>query len=210
MFYCDGLNSKELRFGDVIEGQHLYSLCLNDKSSINDFNLKVDRCQYNVILTPCCSIRDNNIVVSPLINVLTKFYLNPFFEEDLLRINKINKPFNYIPPNEWDKKSNEEKNEIMLREECYALTDLFIYDRNELFAPYKITKFNPATHQKEQIETNYYMIDFKNMYNIKLNTNNKLDNYLIKSKVLELSISARRDLNHKLKAFYRIAQEDYE
>ena len=74
MFYCEGLNSKELRFGDVIEGQYLYSLCLNDKSSINNFNLKVERCSYNVVLTPCCSIRDNNIIVSPLINILPKFY----------------------------------------------------------------------------------------------------------------------------------------
>ncbi len=208
MFYCKKFNPKELRFGDVIVGQHLYSLDLNDKSSVKDFKLKVNLHKYDVVLTPCCSIRDNNIIVTPLIPIQTKFFLNPFFEEDLLRINKINKPHNYIPPQEWERKSDEEKNEISAREECYTLTDLFIYDRNDLFDSYPLVKYNPQTNEKTKIYTNYYMIDFKNVYNIKLDTNNKSDNYLTKSKVLELSRETRIDLNHKLKAFYRIAEED--
>lgn len=207
MFYCEKLN-KELRFGDVIEGQYLYSLDLNDKSNLNDYKLRVFKYKYNVILTPCCSIRDKNIAISPLIPIKTSFFQNPFFEENLLRINEINPPHKYVPPNEWEKKSEEDKANILSQEPCYALTDLFIYDKNTIFEEYELTIYNPTTKEKVKKTTNYYMIDFKNMYNIKLTAANETDNYLQKAKVLELSITTRINLNHKIKAFYRIAQED--
>lgn len=208
MFYSKEL-SKDLRFGDVINGQYLYSLDLNDKSNINDFSIKVNKSQYNVILTPCCSIRDKNIVISPLINLKGSYFQNPFFKEDILRINKINPPKNYIPPYIWEKKSEGERNEILAQEACYTLTDFFIYEKNVLFDEYELTLYDHITHEKQKLSTNHYMIDFKNMYNVKITTSSDED-YLKKAKVLELSISSRIDLNHKIKAFYRIAQEDYD
>ena len=56
----------------------------------------------------------------------------------------------------------------------------------------------------------HYMIDFKNMYRISVENIKSPNNILLNSKILELSIEARKSLIEKLKAFYRLAAEDLE
>lgn len=52
------------------------------------------------------------------------------------------------------------------------------------------------------------MIDFRNTFNIKVENIQSPNNILLKSKIAELTKSSRISLNEKLKAFYRIADED--
>ena len=85
---------------------------------------------------------------------------------------------------------------------AYAFLDLFVYEKDNLFTPYYLNK-------QENIETNCYMIDFKNIYKVKCEKINSRNNAPIDSKCLQLSIQARKELRNKISYYYgRPPEED--
>ncbi|MEI8390043.1 MAG: hypothetical protein WCG23_09180 [bacterium] len=207
MFYNDTPDISKLRFGDIVKGNYLTSLFYSSKCNTDIFKLEVNIAEYNVILTPCCSIQTKedlgNIIITPLIQIKPSFYSNPYFAENMLNINKIISPQNQVPPEAWEKMPEEEKQKRLEEGSTYAFKEYFIYAPHDYYSKYYLD-----SRSGKIVDINYYMIDFRNAFNIKVEKIKSPENILLKSKVLELSIDSRKELNDKLQAFYRIPDED--
>jgi len=197
---------KSFRFGDVVNG--FLAATPNISNPIHhcdqlDFQIELLLPKFCVILSPCCSISDQVISLCPLIQVRNTFFNNPYFEEDLTRINRIIPPEKSIPPEAWEGFLSEQKAERMAKGYAYGFVELFAYEKNPLFPEYTI-------HRKGgRINTNYYMIDFRNTFRVNCSRIRKPNNVPIESKVLQLSIAARSDLRDKISFYYsRLPDED--
>lgn len=212
MFYVENeqVNYEKLRFGDIIKGNYLPSLFYTDKCNNSLFKMEVCNMPYNVVLTPCCSIqtKDNegNLIITPLIKLKAKFYSIPLIKDDLLMINRLitsKEKQQLIPVPQWNNMSEEAQAATLNEQPKYELIEYFIFDKNDLFENYSLD------HKSGKIEDiRYYMIDFRNTFNIKVENIKSPNNIILKSKIAELTKSSRISLNEKLKAFYRIAEED--
>lgn len=212
MFYVENekVNYEKLRFGDIITGNYLSSIFYTDKCNSSLFKMEVCVMPYNVVLTPCCSIqtkdKEGNLIITPLIKLKPKFYSIPLIKDDLLMINRLitsKEKQQLIPEQQWNKMSEEQQIAILNDEPKYELIEYFIFDKNDLFDKYSLD------HKNGKIENiQYYMIDFRNTFNIKVENIQSPNNIILKSKIAELTKNSRISLNKKLKAFYRIAEED--
>lgn len=206
MFYTDQIND-ELRFGDVLNWGILTAPYIEYNPSNHlekNFKLDVNFPEFSVVITPCCSIDDANICLTPLTKVMYSFYDNPYFSEDLTRINRKMKPENTVSPERWGRFPPEERQKRLEVEEQYGLLEFFIYKNKEPLHPYSLKRKG-----KEDIKTDYYMIDFRNVY--KLNSKNfkAPQGNLLSSKILELTPQTREELRRKISNYYlRIPDED--
>jgi len=199
-----------LRFGDVVRGYVLSNPTIKEpisplKSESHNYKIDIEMPTYSVVLTPCCSIGESTISLTPLIKVRSNFFKNPYFAEDLTRINRKMEPQQAHSPDEWEKFSPEEKQRYLAEGINYALLNLFIYEENEIFKKYLL----------RQQEIGGYMIDFKNIYTIKcamIKRPEKVkpeDAPIIESKVLQLSGQTRSELRDKIAYYYsKIPEED--
>lgn len=212
MFYVEKeqVNYEKLRFGDIIIGNYLSSILYTDKCNSLAFKMEVCVMPYNVILTPCCSIqtkdKEGNLIITPLIKVKPKFYSMPLIKDDLLMINRLitsEEKKQIIPEQQWNNMSEEEQMMLLNEEPKYELVEYFIFDKNDMFDKYSLDN----RHGKIE-DVQYYMVDFRNTFNVKVENIQSPNNILLKSKVAELTKRSRISLNEKLKAFYRIAEED--
>ena len=207
MFYeqkCDNA----LRFGDVIRGYVNINTTIKgpilDYKCLNEsYTLDIGLPQFCVVLSPCCSIGENIISLTPLIKVHKAFFYNPHFAEDLTIINRKMNPEQTLPPKAWETLLTEEKEKRLKEGFTYASVALFIYEKNDLFEPYL---FNI---EGEEIETKYYMIDFRNIYKINCNKIISPKKSPLESKCLQLSIQARSELRDKIAYYFaRVPEED--
>lgn len=193
-----------LRFGDVIEG---FVLSCSELSEINteaNYNINVELPQYCVVFDPCCSIGDKTISVNPLLRIRSSFFDNPYFYEDLTRINKEMEPIHTLPPHAWESMEEDVKQRKLSLGKGYAFHELFMYQGNDLFSEYEVHRKNA-----DNINTNYYMINFKNSYKIKCGKINSAKNSPLEIKRLQLSIKSREELRQKVAHFFaRVPQED--
>ena len=190
---------------------HEYEVLVElDECNNSLFKMEVCNMPYNVVLTPCCSIqtKDNegNLIITPLIKLKAKFYSIPLIKDDLLMINRLitsKEKQQLIPVPQWNNMSEEAQAATLNEQPKYELIEYFIFDKNDLFENYSLD------HKSGKIEDiRYYMIDFRNTFNIKVENIKSPNNIILKSKIAELTKSSRISLNEKLKAFYRIAEED--
>lgn len=94
MFY-EGTIDKALRFGDVLEGYVSVTPKINNPFfNKGDYNYHIDIAlpSFSVVLSPCCSIGEQKISLTPLIEIRKTFFSNPYFAQDLTRINRRMKP----------------------------------------------------------------------------------------------------------------------
>lgn len=211
MFYHYEL-SKNLRLGDVVKGYLFADVIINEPilaypSIGNNYKIEIEVPRYSAVLTPCCSIENSVICVAPLIKVLKDFFKNPYFAEDLTRINKALLPNQMMSEEDWRELSTERQVEILSSPRNYTLLEYFVYGENDLFEKYPL----------RGREISYYMIDFKNIQKIRCSrikraTDGKpCDELILQSKVLELSAEVRSDLREKIAHFYsRAPKEDTE
>ncbi|MDD4053060.1 MAG: hypothetical protein PHR28_14335 [candidate division Zixibacteria bacterium] len=202
MFYEDSIE-RTIRFGDIIKGLIIATPNIEGPDNYKQYNIGVEIPENCVILSPCCSIGDETVLISPLLQVRNSFFGNAFLAEDLTRINRKMTAEQAVPPQQWAKLTPEEKERRAQEGLTYAFVEVFVYDQNELFKKYTV-------HRRDgNITTASYMIDFRNIH--------KLDCAMIKSptdapieaKCLQLSIETRSQLREKLAAFYgRIPKED--
>jgi len=202
--------SPVLRFGDVVKGYVSTDLVITEPilsypSLGNNYKIEIEVPKYSVILTPCCSIGKSTICVAPFIKVLGDFLKNSYFTEDLTRINRPLLPNQLMSTEDWDKLTPERQEQIINAGEEYPLLQYFVYAEHDLFDKYLLRGH----------EISYYMIDFKNVQKIKCSKIQRpeprkpLDKAIIGSKILELSIEARRDLREKIAYFFsRVPDED--
>jgi hypothetical protein len=200
-------NDNVLRFGDVLKGYVFTAPNIVEPiSNVSNTGCKIeiDFPFFSVVITPCCSIGQKTISLTPLIEIRNTFFRNPHFSEDLTRINRKMEPQQGFPPKAWKKLSPEEKKR-RLEEGCtYVFLELFVYEKNDLFSKYSI-----HINKQENIETNYYMIDFKNTYKLNCEKINTPKDAPIASKCLQLSIQARKELRDKIAYYYGRTPKEY-
>jgi hypothetical protein len=207
MFYEEKVDNA-LRFGDVLRGYIAITPSIKgpilEASTLNEgYNIDVNLPIFSVVLSPCCSIGHDIISLTPLIKVRNAFFDNPYFREDLTRINRKMEPEQTVPPNIWEKFPSEEKQKRSEEGYGYTFLELFIYEKNNLLAKYTIHR------KQENIETNYYMIDFRNTYKLNCEKIKTPEDAPLESKCLQLSIQARSELRDKIAYYYaRIPKED--
>lgn len=202
MFYYGKLDNA-LRFGDILKGYVLVSSDIKDPKFINEYVINVNVPSFSVIISPCCSIGDKSISLTPLIKVRKTFFDNPYLSNDLTRINRKMKPEEAFPPHVWEGFPPEEKDKRLNEGEGYAFLDCFIYDKNEIFPEYTINR------REGNFNTNYYMIDFRNIYKINCDKIINATNSPLENKCLQLSIQTRDELRNKLSYYYwRPPKED--
>jgi len=222
MFYLDTIEQR-LRFGDVLEG-YLSTIPKIDEPFIEENNqpyqIDVTLPDFCVVMDPCCNIGGGSLSLTPLIKVWPHWWDNPYLAKDMTIINREMNPKHVMHPLQWNDLSLEEKLEMITAEPQHNRLNFFVYEENKLFPSYDIEREyryeekvdvannTPIFEQiKEDIElqTTYYMIDFKNIYHVKCKKISKpdkeLDTKVSKSKILQLSIKTRNELRDKM-AFY--------
>jgi len=206
MFYQDDLD-QALRFEDVVRGYILTNAIISTpvwNTQHENYAVSVSLPQFSVIITPCCSIEDRIIVLTPLIQVIPTFFNNPYLEEDLTRVNRIMSPEQSVQPSVWEQFSEEERQRRLAEGHTYAFINLFVYKRHDLLPEYTL-------HRKKDknIVTNSYMINFKNLYKVHCDKIISPTNSPLESKHLQLSVETREELRVKLTRYYsRVPQED--
>lgn len=193
-----------LRFGDVLGGFVLSSPDLERPNEREHFKLDVRLPQYVVVLSPCCSIGDKTITLCPMKQVMRNFFRNPFFAEDLTRINRIMDPQKAFAPDDWEKIKPEEQRRIIDRGIQYALTELFIYEPAPPLPVYEL-----KSKKWGGMGTGNYMIDFKDICRVGCSSVNGPKQAPVESRILQLTVQSRRDLRNKIGYYFnRTAPED--
>lgn len=205
MFYEKKIDNA-LRFGDVLEGYISVTPKISKpffNKQDHNYNIDVGLSAFSVVLSPCCSIGEKKISLTPLIGIRKSFFDNPYFAQDLTGINRRMKPENAFLPNKWKKMSEQKKTAALKEDFVYTLIELFIYEQNSLFSEYSIRK------EGKTVVTRYYMIDFRNIYKMNCDEIRSSTEAPIKSKCLQLSRQARAELRDKIVYYYaRVPQED--
>lgn len=206
MFYTKKPD-KALRFGDVLRGYpstvpRIEEPILTGNSA--KYKIDVDLPKFTIIMDPSCEIREQAICLTPLVRVKNRFFDNPYFAEDLTRINREMEPQQALSPRAWKELPIEEQLKREKEGRTYALLNLFIYEEHDHFPPYTLKR-----KDQEDLTTKHYMIDFRNTYKICCKEIISPEKSPLKSKVLQLSPETRAELTNKLLKYYeRIHLED--
>lgn len=205
MFYQAEDNvDRLLRLGDVVRGylspstkikQPFLSL---EASVYHNYEINIEVPQYSVVLTPCCSIGDTMVSLTPLIQLLGNFFKNEYFREDFTRINREMEPQQALAGDDWERLLPEKQQEALAKGRGYTMLHIFVYAPHDLFTMY----------EKRGQETNYYMIDFRNVQTLKCDLIKSRDKtkeeetQILKSRCLQLSDQVREELRNKLSYYY--------
>jgi hypothetical protein len=205
MFYAT-TKSRALRFGDVLRGFLSTTPVIKEPaltSSFKKYLIDVNLPEFSVVIDPCSQIGKQAISLTPLSRITSTFFDNPYLAEDLTRLNRIMLPEKSMPPHEWTKLSPEEKLERKTVGDTYAFVSRFIYDKHDSLPQYSLKKGT------SEIETGYYMIDFRNIHRLNCDAIISAEKAPLESKVLELSIETRRELRDKITSYYAyVPKED--
>ena len=197
-----------LRFGDVVQG-FVFATVRLDEPFLADtggtpylddsaYSVDISLPRFSVIMSPSCSIGDRMVSLAPLLKVKYRFFENEYYAEDLTNINRRMKPQQTLPRHVWDDElTRKDREEKMSQGNAYALVELFAYERHDLFPMYTLKE-----KKKADISTNYYMIDFRNIQYVNCGSVASAERSPLKSKVLQLSDDARRELWEKLINYY--------
>lgn len=196
-----------LRFGDVLEGFILSSTSVKspqDAKRKKQYHIEVRNPDYVVVLSPCCSIGDKTLALSPLVSVRSAFFDNPYLSEDLTRLNRRMAPEQSVPPHVWERMSEGDKaHRFQGKSRVYACYENFVYEKHDLLKTYTV-------HRRDRDkETNYYMLDFRKIYRIECDEVVDPKQAPLDTKILELSIPTRGELRDKVAWYFgRVPEED--
>ena len=208
MFYESSLDNA-LRFGDIVSGLVLSAACVDKPNAQfrKDYHIEVDHPQFAAILSPCCSIGDKTLTLSPLLQVIPKWLTNSYLTEDLTRINRPMKPDQSVSSSEWQRMSFEDKQRRfnLSKPESLAFAEYFVYDKHVLLPFYPVVSKTMGINT----EIGYYMIDFRRIYRLVCKQVESATSAPLEIKLLQLSIQARSELREKLSSYFaRPAPED--
>ena len=207
MFYQAEMDI-ELRFGDVIKGFVFTEPQVNEPmlgpESDAKYSIGITAPRFSVVLTPCCSIENKTILLTPLIGLRNTFFGNEYFAEDPTRLNRPVPPQKAVSQYVWENKLSEAERQRRLRERAiYAFDNLFVYKEHPLLPKYTVNT------RDGKFQTGYYMIDVANTY--KMNCDKIIRNQPAPANVkcLQLSVQTRQELRDKVAYYYgRIPEED--
>lgn len=210
MFYTANPSSA-LRFGDIVRGfvsatPNMMRPNISGVPEKSAFSLDVSHSPFSVILSPCCSIGNKVISLAPLIRIQPSFLSNPYFAEDLTRVNREMNPEQTLPQDTWDNLPDFERQKRLAAGRGYAVMDCFIFAAHDLLPLYEL-----KPKGGEVVSINDYMVDFRQIYQVKCDKVNTAIDAPIDAKYLELSVSTRKELREKIANYYiRTPQEDME
>jgi hypothetical protein len=201
MFYDFENPDPFLRLGDIIRGfQHIQPNFDKLEENPLSFSLKIEKVEFFVVLTPCCSIEESKITITPLKKIIPTYFTNSHLSKDFTIINRIMPSEYLVPPEHWEKLPNEKKNEIIGEGPSFSFKNFFIYSSNSLLPIYSIS------YKGSIYETGYYQIDFKDAYSLESKHIQREMNF---PKVLQLSKETRQELREKLSSYYyRVPEVD--
>lgn len=205
MFYSQEQDSA-LRFGDVISG-FVSSIPRMNEPAINhkhtDYQLELSMPEFCVVLSPCCSIGDSTITLVPLQDVINSFFKNPFFTEDLTRINRLVPPELSVNPEDWERFLEDDRQRRLKEGYAYVSVEYFVYAEHEILPRYKVKL------RGNEIETGCYMIDFRKSFRVSCPKVRNAKESPIEAKFLQLTVEVRQELRNKISKYYlRPPQED--
>lgn len=204
-FYQESID-QGFRFGDVIKGFVSATPSVSNppiNSDNTDYSIEIST-PYCAIISPCCSIKDKVISLSPLLHVNKTIFRNPYCKEDLTRINRTVPSEKSVPPIAFEKMPPEEKERILSKGPSYIFLNLFIYEQHDLFPEYPI-QLNGA----DDFNTRYYVIDFRNTFRVNCSKIQNPTNVPPGLKCLQLTIDTRNVLRDKITHYYgRLPEED--
>ena len=205
MFY-EAEPGPELRFGDVVRG----FVCSTPIVASPVLDGQPHEYQIDVsavptlfaVLTPCCNIGENCISLAPLERIPSSFFKNPFWAEDLTRVNTVMPPEKAVPPEKWEAKAEAEKAAELQKGAVYALLSYFVYACNPLLLEYEYSRKIPA-------KTGCYLIDFRKAFRVCCKKIQSAAMYPLEIKCLELTTVTRSQLRDKMSFYYgRTPAED--
>lgn len=209
MFYRNGLGN-ELRFGDVVKGFVLANTVLtkthwNTPKEAYDINVLIP--EFSIIMTPCCSIEDKTIAITPLLPVRISFFDNLHWADDLTKINRIMTPQQSVSTKVWSQFDGEAQQRRIAEGITYAHANFFIYDEHEILPKYLLSR--KRGNQTQEVTTGYYMVDFKNIVKVNCDKIVSPSDFPLECRLLELTVEARDELRVKLGWYYsRLPKED--
>ncbi|MHC4089904.1 MAG: hypothetical protein ACYSVY_06440 [Planctomycetota bacterium] len=205
-FYQDEPDN-ELRFGDVVRGFPVSAAHIDRPAvgeALREYRIDVGQPEFGVIMMPCCSIKSESLLLTPLLQINRNFYKNPYWADDLLRLNRPMTPKHAVSPNEWERMTLEEREQRfdLSKPTSFAVVDCFIYAPHDLLPPYVVTQ------RKGHPEIGYYMVDFRLTCRVQCKAVTRQQSP-VEAKVLQLTIDARGDLRDKIADFFgRVPSED--
>lgn len=205
MFYA-ARPDEALRLGDVVRGFVLGAAEFDQPDpSPMDYRINVRRPAYAVVLTPCCSIGEKMLSVAPLLAVHASFFRNPYLAEDLTRANRPMTAQEAVPPEEWKRLGERERQRRLARNGGRSLQFLrwFVYAEHALLPRHEVKV------GKEALTVGSYMVDFRQMHRIESRSIANPKQSPLHAKVLQLSVQTRAELREKLAHYFgRPAPED--
>src|SRR5450830_1235623 len=203
-------SSDGLRLGDVVTGftcsiPHLKLHPDPSDGLGGDASLTIDviKPQYAAVLTPCCSIGGDRLVVGPLRRIRPDWLENPYFRDNFLCINEKIDEEHLMTPEQWGRKSPEEQEAIRRQPPAWTLLEYFVYAPGGLLASY------PVSYKHQAYDTNYYIVDFRSPMLVHHDLLADSAGHTHGEKILQLSPKARDCLRLKLAYYYsRSPQED--
>lgn len=195
------------RFGDVLTGfvnctPKLRSPFLSEND--DRYTIQVGMPPYFVVMSPCCSIADKVIALCPLIHVRNTFFKNPYFAENLARLNRKIPPEKAVPPEAWKNMPSDQKQDRLNQGPAYAFVELFIYAEHRLLREYEVSR-----KKGPNIQTRFYMIDFRDTFKVCCDRVNSPKDSPVDAKLLQLTVDVRSQLRDKVSAYFaRIPDED--
>jgi len=196
----------DLRLGDVVTGFPVATPAAHDTEANKrtaTWSIRAVRPSFLVVMTPCCSIEDKSLLLAPLSQIRASFLRNPWWQEDLTRLNR-KMPFeNSIPPEHLKNLSDTERTERAAAGDQYAIGECFVYAPNSILEPYTLHTKPPSGNIA------HYMVDFKSIFRIECDFVIRPAKAPAGTKMLELTIRTRTDMREKLAHFFsRPAKED--
>lgn len=198
-YQSPGELDRALRFGDVIRGFVLSTPVMKQPIldvGQHDYHVEVRLPDLCAILSPCCSIGDQMIALSPLKRVLPSFFENPYLAQDLTNLNRKMRPEEAIPPAAWEKMPEEERQRRLREGETYAFASYFVYAEHECLPMYVLRT------KGAEIQTGYYMIDFRDTFKVNCQAIVSADKSPVEAKLVQLTVLARREMREKIGAYY--------
>lgn len=195
------------RFGDILKGfisatPNISNPPINSENT--DYSVEISMPPYCAIVSPCCSIKEKVISLSPLLPINKNIFTNPYFLEDMTRINREVEPKKSVSPTKLKQMPSAKREEILSRDIAYTFTSLFIYKEHDLFPEYPIRLKGVDT-----FNTKYYAIDFRNTFRVNCSKIQTPTNVPPGLKCLQLTIDTRSELRDKITKYYsRLPAED--
>ena len=219
MFFVSAENSSPfLRLGDVVRG-YIPAISKMKEPMIDNFvdsnvDVQLQIPKLMVVLTPCCSIKEKRISLTPIIHARKSLYENPHFRNDLTIINRKMEPEKTLSPEKWAALTIEERTLKLEKGIVYTLEHLFIYEKSLPWLP----EYPLRLKGGERISGEYYEFDFRNATKVECefiihpdenNFTEESRQKVLCTKILELSKENRKDLRDKLADYYgRPPKED--